>query len=858
MTTPLSTMRRRVAIAVVCAVCIAAVLIEGTSDAHATRVAHESGAGTCLSRPWDSAAYQATTTPTALAAMVLGCLEQEFPSSYQHDEVGLVSLNTESWFQNIDEFGVSSTVQKDMAALGMPPITLEDGPGGLIVKATDPAPTTMPDELALGATFSQQLASLYGTVLGVQAHEMGFDGIQAPDLNLIRVPGDGRSFESFGESPVLAGEMGGAEAAAIEAQHEIPVLKHFGPYSQETDRRELDQTVSERVYNEVYIRPFTLALRDVIPYLDAGDHAVGIMCSYGNVNTEKACRSPELTDELRTLGVTALVRSDLNVKASPTALLLNGVDLIKPMNSKLLSASLRQPGVAAALNEAVERIFETEFAGGLVHGETVARQHPLPRLVSFQGTANAELIEQRAAVLLKDDGILPLSHDPGRIDVLADTTLPNACNSLASDLSGALAAPATCTDYAATSLPTTTLFDGLAVSELGVSRRVTTFTAPVSGPYVVTLTTLGNTTVAFDGTQIINSQGLAEFEVQRTAQVTLTQGTTHTIAVSWKGAPPIVTITREASAVTQAVRGAAGAKVAIVIAYDLAREGMDLSSLDLPGAQNAIISAVAARVPTIVVLATSGPVVMPWLSAVDGVLEVWNPTGWLNVDHALSIYLPAWRNLLDGVADPSGRLPVTFPVAQSRSPMAVPAFWPGIDSTVDLNLPADKGVGIGLAWYRAASWPVLFPFGYGLSYTTYAIEGGSIGDGPTDVTVTVDVRDTGGAAGTESVQVYAEMPAALDEPRQLVGFGTVTFSAAEAAEHATIPVTIQVARDALTTYGADAMQIAPGAYCLEASTYDGDPHSWSRTVEVTAGTAANSVTAALSGATSLDDEPCGS
>jgi beta-glucosidase len=813
--------------------------VQGTSSANPSSAPN---AKTCAQKTWTTAKYQRSSTPDALATLVLACLKVTFPATYRRDEVGLVSLNSYPWFQNVNEGGLTSTVQKDLQRLGMPPITLEDGPEGIITK-TSPGPTALPNELALGATFDQSMASLYGTVLGSQAHRMGYDAVQAPDLNLVRVPSWGRAPESFGESPVLTGEMGGAEAAAIEAQHVFTVLKHFGPYSQETDRRALNQKVSDKALQEVYIRPFTLALRAVLPELKAGDHAIGIMCSYGNVNDLKACRSAALAGELNSVGVQALIRSDLDVKVNPTALLLNGVDLIKPMIASELSSALGEPQIRSALDQAVEAIFRTEFAAGLVNGKvTSAQGHPLARVMALFGHADALNIEQRAAVLLKNDGLLPLSHGSGRIAVIADATLSNTCTSLAGTLARVLATTSTCSTDARVPLPNTELFHGLPIAYGGASRT-TRFTAHVFGPYVVTVTTLGNTSLKMDGTQIMNSQGLAEFNVQRTSLVGLAAGSTHTFTVTWRGAPPKVVITQEQAAVNTANRAVAGAKVAIVVAYDLSREGMDRDSLALPGAQNAIISSVAAKVPTIVVLATDGAVAMPWLNQVDGVLEVWNPTGSVQLDRVFAQYVDAWRNLLDGAVDPSGRLPITFPVSAAQSPMGDAAFWPGIHTVVDLNQAPYRGVGIGMAWYRQAGWPVLFPFGFGLSYTQYQLVSGSVFKGPGGLDMTVGVRDTGGAAGTEPVQVYANWPSSLGEPqRQLVGFGTVTFSKTDAKNRTVHHITITLSPDALAVWTGAAMHVTRGTYCLAAATFDGDPHGLTTgSVTLSPGAAADSV-----------------
>jgi beta-glucosidase len=253
---------------------------------------------------------------------------------------------------------------------------------------------------------------------------------------------------------------------------------------------------------------------------------------------------------------------------------------------------------------------------------------------------------------------------------------------------------------------------------------------------------------------------------------------------------------------------------------------MDRSSLALPNAQDALISAVAARVPTIVLLATSGAVSMPWLDKVHGVLEAWNPSGAVYTDNSLTQFVSAYGNLLDGAVDPSGRLPVTFPVRASQSPMAVRPFWPGVNFAVHLGLAPDGGLGIGYDWYRHARWPVLFPFGYGLSYTTYQLLGGTVATTSAGLRASVAVRDTGGVAGTEVVQVYADWPASLGEPStQLVGFAPVTFSASDAANGTVRHAIVQISTDALSIYEAGTMAIVRGPYCLEAATYDGDPHA---------------------------------
>ena len=780
--------------------------------------------GQCRGDPWTSAAYQSASTPAALAQQVLACLKLEDPTTYRHDEVGIVALIHDQRYQNINEFGLTSTVQRDLARLGVPPITLEDGPGGLIMGGR-PRPTLLPNELALGATFDPSIASEYGTILGSEAHVLGIDGVQAPDLNLVRVPSWGRAMESFGESPVLAGAMGAAEAVAIASQGEIPVLKHFGPYSQETDRHQIDQLISPRTYQEVYIRPFIMAIHALLPILRRPHHAVGIMCSYGDVNATRACRSPDLSRLLDRFGVDALVRSDLDVWVPATALLENAIDLIKPMNSRQLTRALGEPAVDIALDRAVAQVFTIEFADGLITGAALPTFSSLSSAAAAADGAASTQIEQRAAVLLKDERILPIRGSDAPIAVVADPRLRGTCARLASQLAHALSASAFCVDPR-TPLPSAALFPrpSYAVRPAALGS---TYTPTATGSYVVTTTTRDSTKLSMNGNVLISTSGRSAFGVQRSALIRLRRGSHYRFELRWIGLGPHTAIVDEQPMLAATSAQVRGARVAVVLACDLAAEGMDRSSLSLPNAQDALIESVAAKVPTAVVLASDGAVAMPWLPLVRGVLEVWNPTGMVLTDLFLSRFATAYTRLLDGAADPSGRLPMTFPVSGKESPMGIPAFWPGVKDRVNLDLPPKGGLGIGLDWYRQARWPVLFPFGFGLSYTSYQLLGGAITDPPTGLQASVAVRDTGSAPGTEVVQLYADWPSRYGEPPlQLVGFAPVTFSASDVANRTVRHVVIPISPDALSVNVNGGLAVLPGSYCIEAATYDGDPHAW--------------------------------
>jgi beta-glucosidase len=220
------------------------------------------------------------------------------------------------------------------------------------------------------------------------------------------------------------------------------------------------------------------------------------------------------------------------------------------------------------------------------------------------------------------------------------------------------------------------------------------------------------------------------------------------------------------SGIPAAVAAARAADVAIVFANDAQGEGMDRTSLSLPGDQNQLIQAVAdANRRTIVVLNTGGPVLMPWLHAVDGVVEAWYPG---------QTFGTAIAAVLFGDANPAGRLPVTFPASdtQGPAPATQPQHYPGVNGTESY----DEGLDVGYRWYDATGQQPLFPFGYGLSYEHFAVSGVRASYDPRDgsATVTATVTNTSSRTGPATVELYlASPPAAQEPPKQLKGYSKV-------------------------------------------------------------------------------------
>jgi beta-glucosidase len=222
------------------------------------------------------------------------------------------------------------------------------------------------------------------------------------------------------------------------------------------------------------------------------------------------------------------------------------------------------------------------------------------------------------------------------------------------------------------------------------------------------------------------------------------------------------------SGIPAAVAAARKADAAVVFANDAQGEGMDRYSLSLAGDQNQLIDAVAqANRQTVVVLNTGGPVLMPWLGNVEGVLEAWYPG---------QQFGSAIAAVLFGDANPGGRLPVTFPASQNQGPAAAnpPNTYPG---AANGNESYQEGLDVGYRWYDATGQRPLFPFGYGLSYERFRVSGAHAFynrfDG--DAFVLARVTNTSSRPGPTTVELFLQSPAAAQEPpKQLKGYTNVT------------------------------------------------------------------------------------
>ena len=312
------------------------------------------------------------------------------------------------------------------------------------------------------------------------------------------------------------------------------------------------------------------------------------------------------------------------------------------------------------------------------------------------------------------------------------------------------------------------------------ARWTGTLTPPASGEYTFSLTSDDGSRLLVNGARIIDNwrdQG----PTTALGKVTLTAGQAVPIEVDFyqdEGGDSLGLgwqVPGQPSLLSRAVALAESSDVALVFVGDFETEGADLAGIDLPAEQDQLVRAVAAaNRNTVVILNTGSAVALPWVDSVKAVLEAWYPG---QEDGS------AVAALLFGDVAPSGKLPVTFPERLADVPAADSARWPGVNGVVQYA----EGLDVGYRWYQARNIAPAFPFGFGLSYTTFGfanlrVRGGRGGS----VTVSADVTNTGRRAGAEVVQVYVGFPESAGEPpEQLKAFRKVQLAPGE-TKHVTL------------------------------------------------------------------------
>lgn len=636
--------------------------------------------------------------------------------------------------------------------LGIPDVQMSDAAVGVARGAQRSRySTALPSGVALASSWDPKIGYEYGALIGAELRDQGFNMSLGGGVNLTREPRNGRTFEYEGEDPILAGTMVGQMMKGEQAQHIIGDIKHYAVNDQEDGRNFANSVLSERALRESDLLAFQIGIRD------SGVGAV--MCSYNLINGTYACENEHTLREVldRDWKFPGFVVSDWGGTHSTVKAVKSGLDIEMPGDDyfgEALKKAVQNGQVSQQeLSEMLHRILRTEFATGLIDDPVV------PKVVDVErGFKVAQQVEERGAVLLRNEnGQLPLDA--------------NAIHSIA-------------------------VIGGHAdagVLSGGGSGQVD----PAGGNPVAPPPNSPGGLMALLSEWVYHRSVPLEAIRQRApqARVEFDPGTD----------PPA------AAAMAKA------ADVAIVFGIQHESENSDLPNLSLPNDQDALIEAVAAANPhTIIVLETGGAVTMPWIDHVSAALESWYP----GIRGAQAI-----TAILFGDVNPSGKLALTFPRSEADLPHPVATkqppgpmtSMPGMPdwkiNTKVFDVSYDEGLKVGYKWYDAENKTPLFPFGFGLSYTTFAYSGLKAEPGDS-LTVTFTVRNTGQRAGEEIAEVYAGLPAdAQEPPRRLIGWQKVALAPGEAKT-----VTVQVAPLYLSIYDVNSRgwRLLQGQYSIAA------------------------------------------
>jgi beta-glucosidase len=686
-------------------------------------------------------------------------------------------------------------------SLCVPAIGEEDGPTGVGDGLT--GVTQLPSAVSLAATFDPSLADRYGQVVGAEERGKGAMVNLGPTVNIDRDPRWGRSFEAYTEDPFLNGAIAAADIDGVQSQGEMAQVKHFAVYNQETNRNTSadDAIVSTRALHEIYLPAFYAAAMKA--------RASSVMCAYSTINGQAACQNQYLMRATldRRWGFPGFVTSDYGATHSTVPSAAAGLDQEMPAAQyygSALRAAVEDRRVSmATLDQMVTRILTEMFRFSEFNHPPAGSISATVTTPAHQAVSTA--VAEAGTVLLQNSGgTLPLPKSgAGTIAVIgpAASAAPTDTGGgsayvtstfSVSPLQGirAAAGPGTAVRYAQ-GLPTDPSLSPIPRSALTpayTSARsgptyTGTLTAPETGTYVLAFRNPGRygaIYLSLDGKVILANPGTPPVSTYSVG-VNLRAGRAYRLSLSGGGRSASLSWATPSGLAPGLDRAVAAAKSAatavVVVSDDTESEAADRASLNLPSAQNELISAVAAANPhTVVVINAGAPVAMPWLSQVASVVDAWYP-GESNGT--------ALAAVLFGHVDPGGHLPVTFPAGLSQVPAPAPSEFPGTNGRVRYR----EGVNVGYRYYDATSETPLFPFGYGLSYTSFAfsdlnvtpqqIKNGT--SGPL-VTVSARVTNTGRVAGSEVAQLYLGDPAAAGEPpRQLKGFQKVTLGPGESA-----------------------------------------------------------------------------
>jgi beta-glucosidase len=695
--------------------------------------------------------------------------------------------------------------------LGIPQFKVTDGPNGARGawgSLASPSVAT-PVGIALGATWNPDLIEKVGNVLGDEVKAKGAHILLAPTVNIHRNPIAGRNFECYSEDPFLSGMIASAYIKGIQDQGVGACIKHFIANEQEFERFSISSEVDERTLREIYLEPFRIAIRNSDPW--------AVMSSYNRINGVYACEYDHSLLEILKgeWDYKGIVMSDwfgTYDEAVPTS----GLDLEMPgparwMASEVVKKALDNGTLTEELlNDKVRRLLGVLEKSGLFENPTLnaekGEDKPQHRKIIRQAA-------REAIVLLKNDGTLPLKKIKSiaivgpyadKVQILGGgsssvnphyvvTPFDGIKNRVGSKVKvdyapgcfihKNLPAPARGTLSTADGRVglRLSIFNGTECLGPAVYTEVTSrvqhdwfnrsvpntnqeefsvrmegfFTPKESGMHSLALSAIGWCKLYLDDKVIIDHTADSDMGKQLTKDLKLEGGKSYAIKVEyyWKGDVRFRSVAlghqppQAKDLIAEAVKLAKKADVVVIVAglnKEWESEGFDRVDMKLPGVQNELIEKIAkTNKNTVVVMNVSSPVEMPWIDRVPAVLQLWYNSQ--EQGNALA-------DILFGDENPSGKLPITFPVRLQDNPAYI--NYPGENGKVRYG----EGIFVGYRYYDKKEVTPLFPFGHGLSYTSFKysslrVSAKSITSGES-LKVKVDLTNTGKVAGMEVVQLY--------------------------------------------------------------------------------------------------------
>ena len=608
--------------------------------------------------------------------------------------------------------------------LGIPGTVLADGPAGLRISPTREGAnqtfycTGFPVGTLLASSWDTALVEEVTTAMGEEVHEYGVDVLLAPGMNIHRNPLNGRNFEYFSEDPLLSGKMAAAYVRGIQKNDVGTSIKHYAANNQETNRNENDARISERALREIYLKNFEIAVKESAPWT--------VMSSYNKLNGEYTQQKKDLlTTILRDeWGYKGIVMTDWGNKAGTVKSAWSGNDLMEPGNQNEIDrivagvkdGSLDIKDVDRNVRNMLEYIVKTpSFKGYKFSNEPDLKAH----------AAVARRAAGEAMVLLRNEGVLPVKG-------------------------------------------------GQKVALYGISSL--DFVAGGTGSGNVNKAYVVNMKEGLENTGFTVDQGLMNFYQ---AQLNLNAATAGLMGGGGRGfgfgSSKAAEVAIPEAAITNETRNN---DIAVVVIGRNAGEGADrrmVDDFDLTNVERELLRNVstafhAAGKKVVVVLNVGGVIeTYSWKNLVDAILLPWSP----GQEGANAV-----ADVLTGKVNPSGKLPMTFPVNFMDHPSSAnfpynyvrnqnQGFGRGPQQPVkDVDFTEYKeGIYVGYRYFSTAGVGVSYPFGYGLSYTSFSYSKPTVKATADGFTATVTVTNTGSVAGKEVVELYVTAPeAGLPKP----------------------------------------------------------------------------------------------